>query len=73
MVIPYFWSDQYGKKIQMLGHPRPDDDVVKVKDTGEGQWLGLYSRSGVVIGPDCVESTPGADALARFARAFDGA
>ena len=34
----------------MLGHPRPDDDVVKVKDTGEGQWLGLYSRSGVVSG-----------------------
>ena len=50
VVIPYFWSDQYGKKIQMLGHPRPDDDVVKVKDTGEGQWLGLYSRSGVVSG-----------------------
>ena len=49
-LIPYFWSDQYGKKIQMLGHPRPDDDVLRVKDTGEGQWLGVYSRSGVVTG-----------------------
>ncbi len=49
-VIPYFWSDQYGKKIQMLGHPRPDDDVLRVKDTGEGQWLALYSRGGVVTG-----------------------
>jgi len=49
-LIPYFWSDQYGKKIQMLGHPRPDDDVVRVKDTGEGQWLGVYSRDGIVTG-----------------------
>ena len=49
-LIPYFWSDQYGKKIQMLGHPRPDDDVVRVKDTGEGQWLGVYSREGIVTG-----------------------
>lgn len=49
-LIPYFWSDQYGKKIQMLGHPRPDDDVVRVKDAGEGQWLGVYSREGVVSG-----------------------
>jgi 3-phenylpropionate/trans-cinnamate dioxygenase ferredoxin reductase subunit len=49
-LIPYFWSDQYGKKIQMLGHPRPDDDVVRVQDSGEGQWLGVYSREGVVSG-----------------------
>jgi 3-phenylpropionate/trans-cinnamate dioxygenase ferredoxin reductase subunit len=49
-LIPYFWSDQYGKKIQMLGHPRPDDDVVRVKDAVEGQWLGVYSREGVVSG-----------------------
>jgi NADPH-dependent 2,4-dienoyl-CoA reductase/sulfur reductase-like enzyme len=49
-LIPYFWSDQYGRKIQMLGHPRPEDDVVKVKWTPEGQWLGLYSRDGIVTG-----------------------
>ncbi|HEY5121054.1 MAG TPA: FAD-dependent oxidoreductase, partial [Acidimicrobiales bacterium] len=49
-LIPYFWSDQYGKKIQMLGHPRSDDDVVRVKDAVEGQWLGVYSREGVVSG-----------------------
>jgi NADPH-dependent 2,4-dienoyl-CoA reductase/sulfur reductase-like enzyme len=49
-LVPYFWSDQYGKKIQVLGHPRPDDDVVRVKDTGAGQWLGLYSRDGQVTG-----------------------
>ena len=50
MLIPYFWSEQYGRKIQMLGHPRPDDEVIRVKDTGEGQWLGLYSRDSLVTG-----------------------
>ena len=50
-LIPYFWSDQYGKKIQLLGHPRPSDDVVRVSGTAdEAKWLGLYSRSGVVTG-----------------------
>lgn len=49
-LVPYFWSDQYGKKIQMLGHPRPDDEVVRVKDVGAGQWLAMYTREGVVTG-----------------------
>jgi 3-phenylpropionate/trans-cinnamate dioxygenase ferredoxin reductase subunit len=49
-LIPYFWSDQYGKKIQMLGHPSAHDDVVRVRDTGEGQWLALYSHDDVVTG-----------------------
>jgi 3-phenylpropionate/trans-cinnamate dioxygenase ferredoxin reductase subunit len=49
-LVPYFWSDQYGRKIQVLGHPRRDDEVRRVKDTGAGQWLGLYSRDGVVSG-----------------------
>ena len=51
VTIPYFWSDQYGKKIQMLGHPRPSDDVVMVEGSREsGKWLALYSRDGYVTG-----------------------
>lgn len=51
LMVPYFWSDQYGKKIQMLGHPRPDDDVQRVSGSvDEGQWLALYSRGGIVTG-----------------------
>jgi len=50
-MVPYFWSDQYGKKIQMLGHPRPDDDVVRVHGgPDEGKWVALFSRGGVVTG-----------------------
>ena len=49
--LPYFWSDQYGKKIQMLGHARPDDDVVRVHGSPEeGKWIALFSRVGVVTG-----------------------
>ncbi|HQU26442.1 MAG TPA: FAD-dependent oxidoreductase [Acidimicrobiales bacterium] len=48
---PYFWSDQYGKKIQLLGRPLPDDEVVRVVgSTTSGRWLALYARAGVVTG-----------------------
>ena len=51
LLVPYFWSDQYGKKIQMLGHARPSDDVVMVKGSvDERSWLAVYSREGVVSG-----------------------
>ncbi len=49
--VPYFWSDQYGKKIQMLGHPRPEDEVVMVSGSvDEMKWLSLYVRDHVVTG-----------------------
>ncbi|MHB1087407.1 MAG: NAD(P)/FAD-dependent oxidoreductase [Acidimicrobiales bacterium] len=50
-LVPYFWSDQYGKKIQMLGHPRPSDEVIMAAGSlGDDKWLALYSREGVVTG-----------------------
>lgn len=48
-LVPYFWSDQYGKKIQVLGHPAPDDAVTRVLDDGN-RWLAVFSRGGVVSG-----------------------
>ena len=49
--VPYFWSDQYGRKIQMLGHPAPTDDVTLVAERDDGaKWLALYSHDGVVTG-----------------------
>ena len=49
--VPYFWSDQYGKKIQMLGHPHPEDEVVMVSGSvDELKWLALYVRDHVVTG-----------------------
>jgi len=42
--VPYFWSDQYGEKIQMLGRPRPGDEVVVVDGDLDGRFLALYRR-----------------------------
>ena len=51
LMIPYFWSDQYGKKIQMLGHPRPSDEVTMVSGSvEERKWVAIYARDGIVTG-----------------------
>lgn len=51
LLVPYFWSDQYGAKIQVLGHPHPSDAVAMVHgDVASGKWLALYHRAGVVSG-----------------------
>jgi len=43
--VPFFWSDQYGVKIQMLGLPGPDDEVVVVEESSEDHRLvALYRR-----------------------------
>jgi NADPH-dependent 2,4-dienoyl-CoA reductase/sulfur reductase-like enzyme len=47
--VPYFWSDQYDTKIQMLGHPSPDDEIVVVDGTvAEGRFVALYKRDGAL-------------------------
>jgi len=45
--VPYVWSDQYDVKIQVLGLPRPDDEVIVVEgDPAERRFLALHGRSG---------------------------
>jgi 3-phenylpropionate/trans-cinnamate dioxygenase ferredoxin reductase subunit len=45
--VPYVWSDQYDVKMQIIGLPSPDDDVVVVEgDVGERRFVALYSREG---------------------------
>jgi len=45
--VPYFWSDQYDVKIQVLGHPGPDDEVVVVDgSTSEHRFVALYGSGG---------------------------
>ncbi|MEO9327789.1 NAD(P)/FAD-dependent oxidoreductase [Gordonia aurantiaca] len=45
--VPYFWSDQFDLKIQVLGEPRADDDVHVVDDDGK-KFLAYYSRDGIL-------------------------
>ncbi len=48
--VPYFWSDQYGLKIQYVGASRPDDEVVVVDgSTDERRFLAVYGRGGRVV------------------------
>lgn len=47
--VAYFWSDQLGAKLQMVGQPRPDDDVAVVDDDGTGRWVAAYGRDGTLV------------------------
>ncbi len=49
--VPFFWSDQYGKKIQMIGLPSADDEVVVVSGSGaEGRMIALYRDGDALSG-----------------------
>nr|WP_110811560.1 FAD/NAD(P)-binding oxidoreductase [Mycolicibacterium mucogenicum] len=48
VAVRYFWSDQYGLKIQCLGVPHADDAVHIVNDDGY-KFLAFYERDGSVI------------------------
>jgi len=46
-LVPYVWSDQFDVKIQVLGLPRPDDEVVVVDgDLAERRFVLLHGRGG---------------------------
>ncbi|MFE6163270.1 NAD(P)/FAD-dependent oxidoreductase [Streptomyces sp. NPDC056486] len=45
--LPYFWSDQYGSRIQFAGRRRADDTVRLIEgSTEEGSFLAAYERDG---------------------------
>ena len=49
--VPFVWSDQYGVRIQFLGHSAATDDVTVVKGSvAEGKFVALYGRAGVLVG-----------------------
>jgi 3-phenylpropionate/trans-cinnamate dioxygenase ferredoxin reductase subunit len=49
--VPYFWSDQYDTKIQVIGHPHPDDELVVVDGSlDERRFVALYGRRGRLTG-----------------------
>lgn len=47
---PYFWSDQYGKKIQFVGHTRPGDEVRVVDGSvADRRFVAVYGRGGKMV------------------------
>lgn len=50
-LVPYFWSDQHGRKLQMLGHASGTDEATKVAGSvDEGRFTVLYHRAGRLRG-----------------------
>jgi len=61
--IPYVWSDQCGKRLQILGRPALADSVrIADHDEDRGSWLALYGRAGRLVG------VAGCNAAARAMR-----
>jgi NADPH-dependent 2,4-dienoyl-CoA reductase/sulfur reductase-like enzyme len=49
--VPFFWSDQYGQRIQFLGRAGPDDEVRLVSGSVEDRgFVALYGRAGRLRG-----------------------
>ncbi len=54
--IPYFWSDQYGHRIQFAGRPKADE-VVIVEGTREtGKPVALYRKDDVLCGALAIDN-----------------
>lgn len=80
--VPWFWSDQYDRKIQFAGRIAPGDDMVVVDGSlDEHRFVALFGRAGRLVGvlgmnrprhviglrPRIAEGITFADALAVFA------
>jgi len=49
-VVPYVWSDQHGKRLQLIGGPAGADTVEVVKHDHEtGAFLALYGSEGQLV------------------------
>lgn len=49
--VPYVWSDQFGHKVQALGHVTADDEVATVAGDLDGDdWVVAYLREGRLAG-----------------------
>jgi len=49
--VPWFWSDQYDRKIQLAGRVRPDDEIQVVTGSlQERRFAAIYGRAGRITG-----------------------
>ena len=51
MPVPWFWSDQYDRKIQMAGRIGLDDEMhLATGSLGERRFAAIYGRAGRLVG-----------------------
>jgi NADPH-dependent 2,4-dienoyl-CoA reductase/sulfur reductase-like enzyme len=49
--VPFFWSDQYDRRVQFLGRSSPDDDIeIVAGSVAERRFLALFGRGGRLRG-----------------------
>jgi NADPH-dependent 2,4-dienoyl-CoA reductase/sulfur reductase-like enzyme len=48
--VPFVWSDQYGSRIQVAGHPSGDDEVEVLVGSLDGPFLAGYRRGDALAG-----------------------
>ncbi|GAB3210514.1 NAD(P)/FAD-dependent oxidoreductase [Marinactinospora thermotolerans] len=57
--VPYFWSDQYGMKIQLLGRAAPAETVEFVHGSPEDRkFVAFFGDGGMLVGVLGLRSTP---------------
>jgi 3-phenylpropionate/trans-cinnamate dioxygenase ferredoxin reductase subunit len=54
VAVPWFWSDQYEIKLQIVGLTHGYDETVTAGDPAENKFAVLYFRDGSLIGVDSV-------------------
>ncbi|MFT5446715.1 MAG: 3-phenylpropionate/trans-cinnamate dioxygenase ferredoxin reductase subunit [Gammaproteobacteria bacterium] len=54
--VPWFWSDQYATKLQMVGLSQADDDAIVRGDMNGDQFSVLYLRDGRLVAADVVNN-----------------
>ncbi len=47
--VPYFWSEQYGLTLQLVGRPHAGDQVLLRPDASPRRFVALWLRNGAVV------------------------
>jgi 3-phenylpropionate/trans-cinnamate dioxygenase ferredoxin reductase subunit len=54
--VPWFWSDQYDLKLQIVGLSEPEDRVVIRGSMDEAKFSACYLRDGMFVAINCINS-----------------
>ena len=54
--VPWFWSDQYDLKLQIVGLSEPGDQVVLRGSMDEAKFSACYLRDGVFVAINCINA-----------------
>lgn len=62
--VPFFWSEQFHRKLQVIGHPHEADQHVVEHRAESGGWTVTFTRAGRLVGAAALDM-PGRIAASR--------